>query len=366
MAARIEDLWIRRISGVDDSGAPQVADFLYVAQEGGRFGLWGPTSPVQSQLILACLRESLLGVAVAAAFERLAAARATRHATGFFAMAVTACDLALWDLRGQEAEVPVYRLLGRPRRKQVQCYASLLGFDVFAPLASDFVSSLASIYWGLKWAARLGPEAGASGRTRTVQALAWIQEAGAGRLMVDALTLWTADHTLAFLRECAAAGVDVTWLEEPVRPRDLVAYRRITGATPTCIAAGEHAYEPLDVCNLIDCGVGAIQPDAGWCGGLLAFDDAIRHAGRSGVRVFPHGGGLLPALHVSLHHPETVVPALEYHLTMEPVRQFFWADKVAPSDGWLSAPDRAGLGLVVDEQRVTSSRDLRHAAGGAS
>jgi L-rhamnonate dehydratase len=163
--------------------------------------------------------------------------------------------------------------------------------------------------------------------------------------MVDALCGWTTEYDEQFMVECRS--LDLAWLEEPVPANDLAAYRRLAAHHLTPLAAGEHAYSRRDIANLIDCGVLVLQPDAGWCGGLLALGGAIRAAADAQCRVFPHGGGLLPALHVSALHADTVVPAIEFHLTVEPKRQAFWLNKVQPMDGCLPMPTAPGLGIQI-------------------
>lgn len=356
--ASIVDIWVRRVAARESAvGLGESADFVHIRIDTGATGHWGPISPVQTCLILGVLRARMIGATVDRAAAALAAARAERHTGGYFSMACCACDLALWDLKGKEANTPVWKLFGPTKRESLACYVSLLGYDIFESGSHDDLGNFGELYWGVKWAARLGTAVGAAGISSTVDALEKIRRRDRGRMMVDALGNWTLDHAVAFL--AAAEPLALDWLEEPVPPNDLGAYRRLTRMAQTRIAAGEHAYSLLDMKNLIDCGVRVLQPDASWCGGLMEFDEMLRAAQAAGCSVFPHGSGLLPALHVCLSYPTETVPALEYHYTMEPRRQRFWAEKFVPHAGSLAAPTRPGLGVRIDETILASSIDLR-------
>jgi L-alanine-DL-glutamate epimerase-like enolase superfamily enzyme len=355
--AIVDDVWIRRLWGASDTAHEGPADFVYVRADTGATGIWGPVLASQSMFVVGVLRERIVGRALEEAAAALAAATAERHGTGYLAMACTACDLALWDLRGREAGAPVATLLGVPVRDHVPCYASLMGSDLFDPPPAAHLKALAETYWGLKWAARLDVSAGRAGILRTVRALAALREMGLARLMVDALCAWTLDHAREFLTACE--GLDLAWVEEPLPANDLASYRALARQTSTPLAAGEHAYSARDIANLIDCGVSVLQPDGGWCGGLAAFMDAVGHAAKARRTTFPHGCGLLPALHASVHHPDAVIPALEFHLTVEPRRQAFWRDKITPANGVLRLPVTPGLGIVINEEVVGSSVEIR-------
>jgi L-alanine-DL-glutamate epimerase-like enolase superfamily enzyme len=156
----LEDLWIRRVRGTRTVAERSGADFLHIRTDSGTVGIWGPISPIQSLLVASILRQRLVNLPLGKARQALEAASDERHAAGHFAMACTACDLALWDIQGKERGVPVARLLGQPGRCAVPCYASLLGSDLLDPPPGDELMALAQTYWGLKWAARLGPAHG--------------------------------------------------------------------------------------------------------------------------------------------------------------------------------------------------------------
>jgi L-rhamnonate dehydratase len=355
--AVINDIWIRRLKARGSVPGAETGDFLHISTDGGALGIWGPISFIQSLLIIAIFRDRLLRLTREEAHAELAAAAQERHATGHFVMACTACDLALWDIAGQDAGVPVASLLGETLRTQVPCYASLLGSDLFAPPPADELRALARTYWGLKWAVRVGCAEGRAGIERTIEALARLRDLGLPRLMVDILCAWSADHAEVFLAE--SAPLELAWVEEPVRSNELAAYRRLAAGSATPLAAGEHAYSRHDVVNLLDCGVAVLQPDGSWCGGLSTLAQMIDDVAAAGRSVFPHGAGLLPALHVAMHQPSQVLPAIEFHLTVEPRRQAFWRNKYVPREGCLAAPTAPGLGVEIDETALAASTEIR-------
>ncbi len=337
--------------------ACEEADFVFFQTDDWLTGIWGPIERIHSYIILMHLRPKLIGLSVEDALLLTANRQSARHSAGHWAIARTACNLAVWDLKGKAAKVPVHQLLGEIKRETIACYASLLGYDLLAPPSEPFLTNLNEDYWGLKWAARIAPHDGERGLRQTVDALAHLRNQGVHRLMLDALTNWTAEYALEFLR--MSEHLELEWLEEPVDPTDFASYRRVASAKLAPIAAGEHAYSLYDVQNLIDSGVGILQPDASWCGGLSELQEICRCAAGRVRPVFPHGGGLLPALHLSVTWPDSVIPALEYHLTVEPKRQRFWRHKYVPHQGILRAPEMIGLGVELDEMRITRRVDFR-------
>lgn len=359
----LNDCWIRRIRAGDARDGVD-SYFVYLSTDRGVPGVWGPISATQALLILGVIRGRLLDLSVTEAGAVLQAIATERHATGHLAMACTACDLALWDIKAKQAELPLCELLGKATRTAIPCYASLLGSDIFTPPADDQLRRLSATYWGLKWAARRGNCDSELWTARMTDALRRMRDLGSLRLMLDVFGAWNAPEAETFLT--AVASLKLAWVEEPVAARELVAYRWLAARSSTPLAAGEHSYGLADIANLIDCGVRVLQPDAAWCGGLAVFRAMVDMAASSGCTVFPHGGGLLPALHVSTCYPDQVVPAIEFHLTVEPRRQALWRRKYVPIDGYLIAPSEPGLGADVDESLVAQSTEFRNLEWAAS
>ena len=114
------------------------------------------------------------------------------------------------------------------------------------------------------------------------------------------------------------------------------------------LAWGEHAYDvPVQQAALASDLVDVWQPDVGWCGGLSAAVAATEIALRRGIPVYPHGGSLVAGCALAAWCGVDAVPAVEYHLTQEPLRQRFSHRPLAPASG------------SVHVAEVTAARDLR-------
>ena len=370
---KITNLCITRISGIftpinglttllDKDEESIEADFVCVQSDSGETGIWGPINQIQSYLLLFCIRPHVIGLP-AFAIERVWSEvfRLERHGrSGHYITALSALDLALWDLVGQYQKKPVFELLGGPIRTQVPVYASMLGFDPDAENAPSLAEAIRSEgYSGQKWALRDGPSERSDGLYRNLRRVTRLREAVGEdhQLMVDAFGRWDLSYAQEFCRR--AEHLRLTWVEEPLPPEMLLSYKRLRSATSTALAAGEHCYTRFEIANLLEANVvDFIQPDAGWCGGLTELRRIITLASVYGVPIVPHGGGLIPSLHLAASDPIPVIPKIEYHLTVEPKRQWFLRSSIKLDRGRITVPVDPGLGFEIDESRVKERRDL--------
>ena len=345
-----------RIEGVEALGFEDEghSHFLRLGAA-GETGLFGPVDRIVATFALARLRPLLEGrplPAPGAVRELLAGAH--RHAgTGLAAVAIGAVDCALWDLRGKLAGQPVFELLGGGRR-EVPAYASLLGHELEGEAApARAAAALAEGYAGVKWALR-----GAAGSDAGLAAAARVREAiGSGAaLMLDALCGWQPAEAEARCREAETLGL--RWLEDPLPARDLVGTARLAARTAVPIATGEHAYSAAEAGALLRFAEpAALLVDAGWCGLSDARQVAAACAG-AGVPLCPHGAGLVPGLHLAAAYPDSV-PMVEYHVTLEPRRQHWFAQPLEPREGRLVPPAAPGLGIALrpERQGAPATRD---------
>ena len=328
------------------------ANFVVVEGVEGLIGTWGPIGEREVLLVLGALRPALIGQRIDAAIDAVCAERQSRHGGGYWAIACAAVELALMDLKAKLANCPLYALFGTARRQSVPCYVSLLGFDISSADAPSSITAVASQYWGAKWALRRAP--GALDDHELTAILRAIAGRGFRRVMIDALCSWDRPSAARFL--AASERFGLTWLEEPLSPRDLAGYRSLSSAS-TPLAAGEHAYSVIELEALADTGVSVLQPDASWCG-VSEFAHACTSAALWQRPILPHGAGLLPALHIAALHDARTIPAVEYHVTMEPRRQRFWRNTNAPNGGLLAVPQAPGIGLELSTTDAVSMRDL--------
>ncbi|WP_328526026.1 mandelate racemase/muconate lactonizing enzyme family protein [Kribbella sp. NBC_00359] len=211
---------------------------------------------------------------------------------GPFTHALSAVDIALWDIAGKVAGVPVHSLLGGGR-DDLSCYASL---DAYAD--PELVRA----------AVRRAADAGFSGvklHERDLPVMrAGREEAGPDvAVMIDVNTAWTVNQARAMAAELRDIGPK--WLEEPVWPPEnydgLAQVRRTGGVV---IAAGENVPTLLDFGRLLDAeAVDFVQPSPAKMGGITELRKVFTAAAIGNVTVMPHsfydGPGLLAAIHAT-------------------------------------------------------------------
>lgn len=268
---------------------------------------------------------------------RLARRFNPRQSTGVFVSALSAFDLALWDLKGKALGRPVATLLGGAR-EAVAVYATV-GLPAYSEseLVAACRTALAAGFQGVKILVGAGrPLAEDVARVRAVRAAI-----GAAPLMLDA----NCACTLAEAKRLAAqvADCDIAFFEEPLRGNDIRALAELRRATGIPLASGQMiqslawfrdalAAEALDV----------VQPNAAFCGGLSAMLRVLALAEAHGVPVAGAGGfeaANLPAMAGHAHGG-----MLEVHGAHAALRTRFATEPLC-ADGWLRVPAAPGLGF---------------------
>ncbi len=309
----------------------------------GGLGWHGPVSAPVVQVIRDDHAAGLIGHD-AAQHRRLPYRRTTgRHRGGPHArQAVSAIELACWDLASAASGQSVVDLLGGQIRSHIPAYASALGLDPAHPAAAEAAGWIAEAgFWGQKWPLTkqlilAGPRAVADmlGRLR--------EAAGDGPFMVDGLGRCHLDDALRLLP--VLADLQVHWAEELV-PAGSWSWQRLRSTgSKVPLAAGEHAVDEAEQTRLLTGGqVDVWQIDVGWCGGLGRALHTVETATDLGIPVFPHGAHLNAALALAAACCRDKIPAVEYHLTVEPLRQQIHETTVTVDGGWLTARTAAGL-----------------------
>lgn len=339
---------------------PLEMTFIEVRAENGEQGLFGPVTPPISPPLLRVIQAALIGqslFAYEACWEALF--RAERHGrSGHYIAAIGAVDCALWDLRARLLDLPVFVLLGGPTRVDVPCYASLLGFEADSDEGEEVALRVRAMgFAAQKWALRDGPAQGERGLARNVARVARLRQTLGKHyaLMFDALGAWTCEYAQTMLRLLQPYGI--SFLEEPVGAAEEVAYQRLARLGLIPLAAGEHLYTRFECLRFVAGGwLDVLQPDIAWCGGLTEALKIAAIAAAHSLPLYPHGGSLVPALHLACARSAALIPALEYHMTIEPKRQFFLAEKIHPQEGKLLLPARTGLGISLEQTRISTTR----------
>lgn len=249
--------------------------------------------------------------------------------------ALAGLDIALWDLAGKRAGLPVHALLGGKRRDRVPAYASLLQYYGEDEAIDRVVSrALAEGYGEIKL------------HERTAGALRAARRAAGGQtpIMVDTNCAWTPAEALPAI--AAMADSQPFWIEEPLWPpedgRALAALRRACGVP---LAVGENAASVSEFERLIDeDAVDYVQPSVIKIGLTAAWAVSRRCAGQGGVRCAPQvaffGPGYLAALHLLAAQAEPAsLERLYVELEFTP-----FGSSVPIREGHACVPDGPGLG----------------------
>lgn len=346
---------------------------------------WGESdaSPLVSLACYCCppshanivnLRSALLGAPLDSVEDlRGVRARALRGALDIQHVhhAFSAADIALWDLLGKRLDAPVWALLDGdgaqafPKRP----YASVLFGDTPQETEARAAQQRAAGFGAAKFG--WGP-IGRDGRAADV-ALVAAARAGLGGdalLLVDAGWAWGEDAATAAQRAADFAEHGVGWLEEPLLPEAIEAYRELSSRMPAVsIAAGESSGRFRDAQDfIVNGGVDTIQIDAGRIGGITPAHAVRRLAERTATpyvnHTFKSHLSLAAALHVfaALERCEL----LEYVVGGAPLAQELVREPLARrADGAVIAPDRPGLGVTVDVETVRRYlRPVRISVGG--
>jgi L-alanine-DL-glutamate epimerase-like enolase superfamily enzyme len=252
--------------------------------------------------------------------------------------ALSAIDIALWDIAGKVAGLPLYRLLGGSARRELPAYASLLRYGKAAALEPRIGEALARGYRLIK-----------IHEIETGIIHAARHAAGAGiPLMVDCNCPWTVEEALMMCR--ALRDVDLTWIEEPVwPPEDHAGLARVRAEGGIAVAAGENVASVAEFHRLFEHGALTVaQPSVTKVGGVTELRKVFDVAEPFGVRVVPHsayfGPGLLASIHVCAAQAREVwIERFYCDFEFTP-----FGAAIDPRAGRIAVPQGPGLGVDPD------------------
>lgn len=317
--------------------------------------LWAASHPGKSLERYAEGKDPLTGEPVWGITRKL------RHTeTGWKITALSAVDLALWDLRGKAAGKPVRELLGGKREK-LDAYASMLGFSVKPAEARKVAREYFDKgFTRQKWFFENDPAAtGAAGLKENIELVRQIrEELGAGAmLMFDGIQyVWkSSDINFAIALAKGIAPYQPHWLEEPLRPDDLEGYARLKGETGITLAAGEHWYTRWNARPFLERGiVSFVQSDPEWCGGITEWLQicAMIEKDYKGVQVIPHGHHVLGASCCVASQGAALCPMLEYLMKSRLAFQHCQTRPLLAEAGAFATAPEPGLGPTLDWARL--------------
>lgn len=288
---------------------------------------------------------------------------------GTYVEALSAIDIALWDIAGQAAGLPVWKMLGGAFRNRITAYATGCYYpedfsDVPALLEGlrDEAAGYVDSGFGL-----LKVKIGLLSLKDDYRRLQVIREAIGPDIgiMVDANHGYNASAAIRMGRKMEE--LDVLFFEEPVGPEDREGYRKVRRENPIPVAGGECEYTRYGFRDFIAEGcVDIIQPDLAVCGGITAFTQILALANAHGVATVPHVWGSGIAVATALQAIATIPPfpftanpiallnqpIIEFDRKHNPLRDDLLVEQFVLSNGALEVPDRPGLGITVREDII--------------
>ncbi|WP_353827720.1 mandelate racemase/muconate lactonizing enzyme family protein [Agromyces sp. SYSU T0242] len=251
--------------------------------------------------------------------------------------AMSAVDIALWDLAGIRAGMPLWRLFGG-YDPVVPVYAG--GIDLELPLEALLDQADGFRTEGFR---AIKMKVGRADLREDVARVAAMREhLGEGfPLMVDANMKWSVDEALRAAR--AFLPFDLTWIEEPTIPDDLPGNARIVALGGHAIAAGENLHTIYDFSNAIDAGALTLpEPDVSNIGGYTTFRKVAALAEARNLRLTSHGVHDLTVHALAATPSRTFMEAHGFGLDE------YIAEPMTIVDGFVTAPERPGHGVDLD------------------
>ncbi|MGV8897115.1 MAG: mandelate racemase/muconate lactonizing enzyme family protein [Rhodoglobus sp.] len=257
--------------------------------------------------------------------------------------AMSAVDIALWDLQGARSGLPLWKLFGG-FDPVVPVYAG--GIDLELPLADLLAQADGFIAAGFT---AIKMKVGRPLLRDDVERVGAMRDhLGADfPLMVDANMKWTVDEALRAAR--ALQPFDLGWIEEPTIPDDLAGNARIVAHGGHAIAGGENLHTLYDFVNTINAGAVTLpEPDVSNIGGYTAFRKVAALAEAHNLRLTSHG----------VHDLTVHAMAASPHRTYMEAHGFGLEDYIAEPmkiiDGTVTAPDAPGHGVKLDFDGLAS------------
>jgi len=265
--------------------------------------------------------------------------------------AMAAIDMALWDLKGKHFGEPIHRLLGGKQHDKILAYASILfGRD------GNETQAIAERWRDHGYRAiKFGWEPMGQSEALDIDLVRGAREGiGDGTLLIDAGCVW--DARTALRRAEAFKQFNIEWLEEPLRPDDVEGYRWLRDRSPVPIAAGEEEcgredWRPLIDARALDVYQVDLSRNGFTDGGYIR--DRVQEIG---ARLCNHCYTSPVTVAASLHWLSTCRDAFLFEDCVEdsPLRHQLTNERIQAVGGWISVPDRPGLGVTLNEEFIAA------------
>ena len=260
--------------------------------------------------------------------------------------AISAVDIALWDLRAKKVGLPLWRYFGG-FDPAVPVYAG--GIDLMFPIEQLLEQADSFVAQGFR---AIKMKVGRPRLREDLERIARMREhLGVDfALMVDANMKWTADQAVAAARQMQQFGL--VWLEEPTIPDDIIGHARVVREGGMPVASGENLHTLMEFQQLISAGgVTFPEPDVANIGGYTGFNKVCALAEAFNLPVTSHG------VHDLTIHCLAAAPNRTYMEAHGFGLDAYMRESMKIVDGFAIAPERPGHGVELDFDKLESVRD---------
>ncbi len=281
---------------------------------------------------------------------------------GIFISALSAVDIALWDIKGKILQQPVSTLLGGRKREQVKVYATGLYFtkhkNMVERLTEEALFYKDQGFSAIKMKVGLGIEKD----VQNVEAVRAALGNDTG-LMIDANHAFDLREAKQLIQ--AVQHLNIKWFEEPVCNDDYASYAELRAWSPIPITGGECEYLKGGALEMISkrC-IDIFQPDTGACGGITEVKKMMAIAEAHLTNLTPHTWGTGIAIAANLHLvsnlnmvPDRLYqkePLLEFDRSPNRLREELLINNFEAHNGYLQVPDGYGLGIEINEEKLAA------------
>ena len=277
--------------------------------------------------------------------------------SGVFVSAISAIDIALWDIKGKYHKLPVSTLLGGSYRKKIRAYATGLYFSDSKTLTDDLCNeAMEYVNEGFK---SIKMKVGLNIKSDVNNVKAVRNTIGPDiELMIDSNHAYSYDEALKLSKKLE--DQDIKWFEEPLSPEFYDQYSDFKSKSLIPVAAGECEYLRYGFQKLLDknC-IDFLQMDICSCGGLTEAKRISALSSAKGVKVIPHTWGSGIAFYTAINFISNLEPIpgrlynedayVEYDRTENKIRENIIKNNITMKDGYISVNHKPGLGIDVDE-----------------
>ena len=270
--------------------------------------------------------------------------------------AMSAIDLALWDIAGQYYGVPVHTLLGGKYRDRIQAYGTFIPADRPEDNRAIALGLLDKGLTSMKFGGGIfgdDPE-------HDYQVVKIVRETVGPKvdIAVDIVAKWrTYGNTMHKAR--LLDEFNLNWIEEPVPSDDLDGYAKLSRTSKTKISGGETLTTRYEFKNFLEFGhPDIVQPDITRCGGISEMKKIYELAQLNGTQLVPHGfsTGILLAATVNFLAASEFGDLIEYSQSTSPLYKYLVKNMIPLKDGYVEVPDLPGLGIELDEAIINKYR----------